>query len=110
MKKVEVEVVLLGNKIDWMTGKVKESKVVLVVDEDVKEVVRQMKIKDIVKISRDPKEHHKKPSYVLYSVGSTVMIAGETSIPAYLYGVKPGTRKVKGTEPHVFTRECFNLK
>ena len=55
MKKVEVEVVLLGNKIDWMTSKVKESKVVLVVDEDVKEVVRQMKTKDIAKITRDPK-------------------------------------------------------
>lgn len=106
----EVEVTLIENKTDWNTGRAKESKIKILVDADKAEEAKKFKLKDLAKISRDKKGHAKQPSYVLFSVGSTIMESGETSIPSYLYGIKPGTRKITGTPSNNFTSSVYKGK
>lgn len=109
MNVVEVEVKLIGNKIDWMTGKTQESKVKIIVDEDKVEMAKRMTIKNMTKITREHLNKDSIASYVLYSLGSTQLPGGQTSIGSYLYGVKPNTRRIKDTPANVFTREVFKL-
>lgn len=108
MNVVEVAVTVICKEIDWNTGYNKEITTTFKVDEDVAHIAKTFKVRDLSKVARG-KATKAKPSYVLHSVGSTQMVSGETSIGSYLYGVTPGTRRVKDTPDNEFTRRAYDL-
>lgn len=108
MNQVQVQVTLIEKQIDWNTGYNKESSVTFTVDEDMAHIVRTMKIRDLSNVARG-KPTNKTPSYILAEVGSEKMLPGETSIGSYLYGVTPGTRRIKNTPANEFTRRAYDI-
>lgn len=109
MNAVRVEVTLVHKEMDWMTGNRKESKIEILVDSDKVETAKLMKFENLAVIPRNKTKHLKKPAYKLVAVGYMAMESGSNSIPAYLYNIKPGTRRVKGSAPNDYTRNAFGI-
>lgn len=108
MEHVEVEVILVTNKMDWATGQKKEEKILFKVDRDNISKLTNIKVIDMGKIERDKTKHNHKSSYSIHSIGWS-NANGMGSLVNHILGLDPKSRRLKGTEPNDYTRAAYGI-